>query len=217
MKIFLVEDDISLNDAIVNTFSSIKYDVTTYSDGKDAFENLDDSYDLYMVDINLPNVNGIELVKQIKYIKKDANVFIMSGNINIETIVNAYDIGCTDYIKKPFDIREVIAKIEHTLKLIPNNIKFPNCGEYNRVERIFITKENTYKLTNKEALLLDVLIKNSGKTVSNQKIENYVWGETFKSGHVRQLVSKLKSKIPCDFIENHTSNGYKISVSMVMK
>ncbi|MCK5293941.1 MAG: response regulator transcription factor [Arcobacteraceae bacterium] len=214
MKIFLVEDDTLLNETIVNVFSKINYDVTTFNDGKDAFENLDDSYDLYMVDINLPHINGMELVKQIKFINKNANIFIMSADINIDTIVKAYDIGCSDYIKKPFDIREVIAKIEHTLSLVPNNIIFKNCGEYNRVEKTFIIDNLIIKLTNKEALLLDVLIKNGGKNVSNEKIESYVWGETFKNGHVRQLISKLRSKIPCNFIENHTSNGYKLSVEI---
>ena len=215
MKIFLVEDDKILNQSIVSIFSKLNYEVTTFNDGKEAFENLNNSYDLYMVDINLPNVNGIELVKQIKYLNKNANVFIMSADINIDTIVNAYDIGCTDYIKKPFDIREVIAKIEHTLDLIPNNIVFDNCGEYNRIEKTFKEKNNNIiKLTNKEALLLDILLKNNGKTVSNEKIENYVWGETFINGHVRQLVSKVRAKLPCNVIENHTSNGYKLSMGV---
>jgi DNA-binding response OmpR family regulator len=212
MKIFIVEDDIKLNEAIFITFSSLGYEVTTYSDGKDAFENLDDSYDLYMVDINLPNVNGIELVKQIKKINKEANIFIMSADINIETIIKAYDIGCTDYIKKPFDIREIIAKIKHTLSVVPQNIKIRDCGEYNKEERIFIVAQTAQevKLTLKEAALLEVLLKSANKTVSNEKIESHVWGESIKNNHVRQLVSKLRNKIPCDFIENHTSNGYRI-------
>ena len=214
MKIFLVEDDQLLNETIVNVFSKVNYDVTTFNDGKDAFDNLNNSYDLYMIDINLPHINGLELVKQIKFMNKDANIFIMSADINIDTIVDAYDIGCTDYIKKPFDMREVIAKIENTLNIIPNNIVFENCGEYNRVERTFILDGVIIKLTNKEALLLDILIKYSGKTVSNEKIENYVWGETFTNGHVRQLISKLRSKIPCNIIENHTSNGYKLSIEV---
>lgn len=214
MKIFIVEDDIKLNEAILNTFSSLGYEVTSFNDGKDAFENIDNSYDLYMIDINLPNVNGIELVKHIKKIQKDANIFIMSADINIETIIKAYDIGCTDYIKKPFDIREIIAKIKHTLEVVPHNIKIRDCGEYNKDERIFtcLTSNQEIKLTIKEAALLEVLLKNANKTVSNEKIESHVWGESLRNNHVRQLVSKLRNKIPCDFIENHTSNGYRIVI-----
>ncbi len=214
MKIFLVEDDTNLNETIVRIFSELNYDVTTFKDGKEAFENLEDKYDLYLIDINLPNVNGMELVKQIKFLNKNANIFVVSADINIETIVKAYDLGCIDYIKKPFDIREIISKIKHTLNVVPNNIKFEDCGEYNSKERLFIKSSETIKLTNKEALLLDILIKYSGQIVSNEQIEAYVWCEPFKNGHVRQLVSKLKHKIKCDLIENHSSNGYKLSVKI---
>ena len=210
MKIFLVEDDIELNEAIKTTFEALGYQVTTFCDGKDAFDNIDGSYDLYMIDINLPHINGIELVKQIKRMYSDANVFIVSADVNIETIIKAYDMGCTDYIKKPFDIREIIAKIKNTLNIMPHKIKINGCGEYNKDERIFTIANQEIKLTKKEALLLEVLLKNVNKTVSNEKIESYVWGESLKSNHVRQLVSKLRKKIPCEFIENHTSNGYRI-------
>jgi len=210
MKIFLVEDDTFLNETIVRIFSEINYDVTTFSDGKEAFENLKSTYDLYIIDINLPNVNGMELVKQIKFLNKDANIFVVSADINIETIVKAYDLGCIDYIKKPFDIREIVAKIKHIISVVPKNVKFENCGEYNSQERLFIKPNETIKLTKKESLLFDILIKNQGQIVPNHVIESYVWGESFKNGYVRQLVSKVKHKIKCDLIENHSSNGYKI-------
>jgi DNA-binding response OmpR family regulator len=213
MKIFLVEDDTLLNEAIATTFSSIGYQVTTFSDGKVAFENINKSYDLFMIDINLPHVNGIELVKQIKKIDKDANIFIMSADLDIKTIVKAYDIGCADYIKKPFDIREIIAKIKHTLKLPIGIVKFKNCldSAYNTEKKVFIHKGQEIRLTAKELRLLEMLIKNANNTVSNEQIEDHVWGETFKNGHVRQLVAKLRKKISCNIIENHNSTGYIIS------
>lgn len=214
MKIFLVEDDIALNEAISTTFSSIGYEVTTFEDGKTAFDNINQSYDLYMIDINLPNVNGIELVKQIKRIYKEANIFIMSADLNIQTILKAYDIGCSDYIKKPFDIREIIAKIKHTLKIPQGNIRFKNCpySLYNRDKKVFIYNNEEIRLTAKELLLLEILIKNGNNTVSNEQIEDYVWGETYKNGHVRQLVAKLRRKISCNIIENYNSTGYLINI-----
>ena len=214
MRIFLVEDDIALNEAISTTFSSIGYEVTTFEDGKTAFDNINQSYDLYMIDINLPNVNGIELVKQIKRIYKEANIFIMSADLNIQTILKAYDIGCSDYIKKPFDIREIIAKIKHTLKIPQGNIRFKNCpySLYNRDRKVFGYNNEEIRLTAKELLLLEILIKNGNNTVSNEQIEDYVWGESFRNGHVRQLVAKLRRKISCNIIENYNSTGYLINI-----
>jgi DNA-binding response OmpR family regulator len=213
MKIFLVEDDILLNEAITSTFSSLGYEVTSFDDGKKAFENIDKAYDLFMIDINLPNVNGIELVKQIKKVYSEANVFIMSADIDIQTILKAYDIGCIDYIKKPFDVREIIAKIKHTLKIPLGNIKFKNCSQsfYNRDKKVIVYEKKEIRLTAKELLLIDILLKNANHIVSNDQIEDYVWGESFKNGHVRQLVAKIRRKISCHIIENHNSNGYTIN------
>jgi DNA-binding response OmpR family regulator len=214
MKIFLVEDDTSLNEAITATFSSLGYKVTSFDDGKTAFDNIDKSYDLFMIDINLPNVNGMELVKQIKKVYKDANVFIMSADIDIQTILKAYDMGCIDYIKKPFDIREIIAKIKHTLKIPLGNVKFKNCplSTYNRDKQVFIYDKKEIRLTAKELLLFEILLKNANNTVSNDQIEDYVWGESFRNGHVRQLVAKLRKKISCNIIENYNSNGYIVNI-----
>jgi DNA-binding response OmpR family regulator len=214
MKIFLVEDDTSLNEAITATFSSLGYKVTSFDDGKTAFDNIDKSYDLFMIDINLPNVNGMELVKQIKRVYKEANVFIMSADIDIQTILKAYDIGCIDYIKKPFDIREIIAKIKHTLKIPLGNVRFKNCplSIYNKDKQVFVYNKKEIRLTAKELLLFEILLKNANNTVSNDQIEDYVWGESFRNGHVRQLVAKLRKKIACNIIENYNSNGYIINI-----
>lgn len=213
MKIFLVEDDTLLNEAITATFSSLGYKVTPFDDGKTAFDNIDKSYDLFIIDINLPNVNGMELVKQIKKVYKEANVFIMSADIDIQTIVKAYDLGCIDYIKKPFDIREIIAKIKHTLKIPLGNVRFKNCplSMYNKDKQVFIYDKQEIRLTAKELLLFEILLKHANNTVSNEQIEDYVWGESFKNGHVRQLVAKLRKKISCNIIENYNSNGYVIN------
>lgn len=214
MKIFLVEDDQELNYAIEHTFSNIGFEVTSYNDGKEAFNNISTLYDLFIVDINLPNVNGLELVKRIKKLHPSAHIFIISAEMDIDIIMKAYDIGCADYIKKPFDIREILAKIRHTLTILPASVKFKNCpgSEYKINDKIFKYKKEEIKITQKESRLLEVLIKNANNNVSNEVIEEYVWGETFTNGHVRQLVAKLRKKLPCDIIENHTLNGYRVLI-----
>ena len=214
MKIFIIEDNEDLNQFMTETFVKIGYEVVSCCDGKEAFDLVNESYDLYLVDINLPNLNGLELVKKIKKLKSDAKVFIISGDDNIDTILEAYNLGINDYIKKPFDLREIIAKInivfEHITK---NQIKLKDDCYYISKDRVIKHKNKLINLTKKEAVLLDILVKNIGNMVSTKEIELAVWGENFANGHTRQLVSKLKKVLPCsEIIQNHSSNGYGIII-----
>ena len=211
MKIFLVEDNKPLNDVLSKTLLTLGYDVKSFDDGREAFENILIKYDLYIIDINLPYINGLELIKAIKTNYKDANIFVISAEIEIDMILKAYDIGVNDYIKKPFDIRELVAKIKNNFHNMNNNIiKFENGYVYDKTQRIFIVNDKEIKLTQKEALLLEILIQYKNKIVPNNIIENHVWSDNYKIGYVRQLVSKLKKKLPIKIIENHSTNGYRI-------
>lgn len=211
MKIFLVEDDELLNDIIVTTLEGISYEVSSFCDGKIALDNIHGGYDLYLIDINLPHVNGLELLKKIKVCNSNANIFIISAEIDIKTVLSAYNTGCNDFIKKPFDIREVVAKIKNSLKEDPIEVPLIHNGMYYKNDKIIKFGTKTVKLTKKEILLMDILIKYRGKSVTNEQIEAFVWGESNLGGYVRQLVSKIRAKLPYkDIIENHTSSGYKI-------
>jgi DNA-binding response OmpR family regulator len=213
MKIFLVEDDEILNDMIVTSLEVLNHKVTSFDDGKIALDNVSSKYDLYLLDINIPNINGFEILKKIKSVKDDANIFILSGDIDIKTILNAYSTGCNDYIKKPFDIREVIAKIESSVKQIPTEIPLIHSGIYITDEKIAKFGKKTIQLTKKEAKLMDILIKYKGKYATNDVIEEYVWRDKIKKGHTRQLVSKVKRKLAYDdIIENNTLNGYRLKI-----
>jgi len=211
MKIFLVEDNKPLNDLLSKTLKKLGFDVDTFSDGKEAFDNISLDYDLFIVDINLPYINGLELIRQIKKINKCAKVIIISAEIDIDVILKAYDIGANDYVKKPFDIRELVAKIKNSFcSNYDNIVLFENGAKYDKEQRVFIVNNKEIKITKKESLLLDILIKYQNKTVPNDVIEQYVWPDIEKRGYVRQLVSKLRNKLPFEFIKNHSTTGYKI-------
>lgn len=213
MKIFLVEDNEELNGFITDTLQKLEYSVRSCRDGATAFEAVEDFFDLYIVDINLPNVNGLELVKKIRSVNIDAKIFIISGDDNIDTILKAYDLGCNDYIKKPFDLREVIAKINIMFKdKLERKVKLTNTCYYDTEDKVVYSEGKAITLTPKESSLLNILVENMGKSVPNKDIEVAVWGKNFENSHVRQLISKLKKTLPCggEIIQNHSSNGYKI-------
>ncbi|MBD3840905.1 MAG: response regulator transcription factor [Campylobacterales bacterium] len=214
MRVFLIEDNIDLNEFITTTFKKLDYNIVSCNNGADAFKYVDQFFDLYLIDINLPNINGLELVKKIKSNHTDSMIFIISGDDNIETILKAYNLGCNDYIKKPFDLRELIAKINVLFRdKLEKEIKITDFCYYDRDSNIINYKNKPIKLTKKESALIEILLKNYGKIVANNTIEDFVWGEGSEKGHVRQLVSKLKKKLPCEnVIQNHSSNGYGVGI-----
>ncbi|MCT7556362.1 response regulator transcription factor [Aliarcobacter butzleri] len=106
-KIFLLEDDYCLNDTIKDMLNKNGFSVDAFYDGEKAFENILGEYVLYILDINVPNIDGIIILEKIKSVNSNAKVIIISANIDIDKITEAYEKDCDDYIKKPFDLQEL--------------------------------------------------------------------------------------------------------------
>ncbi len=210
MKIFLLEDDYSLNEAIKEIIELENHSVKNFYDGQTAFDNISNNFDLYILDINIPNINGLEILKNIKNINPKTKVIIISANININLIKEAYNLGCDDYIKKPFDIEELLLKIhryENKSKLIDleKNIIF------NLFSRELFVNNKVVELTKNEKNLLFLLVENLGKKISYEQIEYFVYENNIKSSDaIRSLVKRLRKKIPKDIILNSLDQGYYI-------
>lgn len=110
-KIFLLEDDYSLNETIKLMLDKIGFTVDSFYNGEKAFDNIIDEYALYILDINVPNIDGLTILEKIKSVNPNAKVIIISANIDIDKITEAYEKDCDDYIKKPFDLQEFRLKI----------------------------------------------------------------------------------------------------------
>jgi DNA-binding response OmpR family regulator len=210
MKILLIENDNNLNLHIINTLEEYCFDVVSCSDDKVAIKSINKSYDLYLINIRLCQDDDYKLLKEIKIINPKSNIYLLSEQTDINTIMDSYNAGCDDFIKLPFDAREIVAKIQYTLRIMPNTIKI-NSWIYNAKERLIRDKSRKIIITVKEASLFEILIENNGYFVSKEKIEERVWGISSSKSHVRQLVSKLRKSLPSDIIENNTSNGYKVT------
>ena len=210
MKIFLLEDDYSLNESIKEMLETENYIVHSYYDGNVAYENIIDDYCLYIFDVNVPNIDGLYLLEHIKTINKNSNVIIMSANINIDKIKEAYKKGCDDYIKKPFDIQELLLKINKYTKksyitILDQNLYF------DKMERKLFLNNIEIELTKNEKNLLFLLISNLENKVSYTQIEDFVYGRESKSSDaIRSLVKRLRKKLPKDIILNSLDEGYYI-------
>ena len=210
MKIFLLEDDYSLNEAIKEIIQLENHIVDNFYDGDVAFNNISNDYDLYILDINIPNMNGLEVLKNIKNKNPKTKVLIISANINIDLIREAYILGCDDYIKKPFDLEELIFKInryekKNKLIYLDKNIAF------NLLNKELIIDGGIFELTKNERNFLFLLVENLGKKVSYEQIENFVYqGESKSSDAIRSLIKRIRKKLPKELIFNSLEEGYFI-------
>ena len=210
MKIFLLEDDYSLNESIKEIIELENHTIDNFYDGEVAFNNFSNDYDLFILDINVPNIKGLELLKIIKNTNFRTKVIIISANININLIKEAYDLGCDDYLKKPFDLEELVLKInryEQKSKLLylDKNIIF------NLSRKELTINNKNIELTRNEKNLLYLLANNLGAKINYDQIENFVYeGEVKTSDAIRSLMKRLRKKLPKDLILNSLDEGYYI-------
>lgn len=211
MKIFLLEDDYSLNEAIKEILELENHIVDNFYDGEIAFDNiLNNNYDLYILDINVPNIDGLEVLEKIKSISLNLNVIIISANINIELIKEAYLLGCDDYLKKPFDLEELVLKINRYSNK-PKNINLTENISFNIFNKQLYFKNEKIELTKNEKNLLYLLIRNIGTTISYSQIEDFVYeGKSKSSDSIRSLIKRLRKKLPENILLNSLNDGYYI-------
>jgi len=182
MKIVIIEDDKILNKTLNNFLSKNGYEVFSLYDGNKICEG-----DLYLVDIDLPDINGLELLEVLK----NQKVIIITGNSSLNNINKAYQKGAIDFIKKPFFAEEILYKIEN---IFPKKFKIKN---------YYIDIDLT-PLNNKERKFL-YLFQNK-EIVSFEEIEETI----SKSGNSLYIfISRLKKKLSIDF-QNIKGVGYKI-------
>lgn len=164
-------------------------------------------YDLYIIDVNLPQSNGIDLLKELRKTQPQVPAIMVSGTNDIETIMDAYAAGCDEYLKKPFDLRELELKV---LKLI--NDKFIELSEnvkYDLAGHTLLVDEKPVHLSQKESILLHAFISNINRSLSHEYLESIVWGLVEENGHaLRNLILRLRKRIGKGLIDTVQGKGY---------
>lgn len=213
MKILILEDNERLANLIVEALEQKKYHVDLFNDGKRALEAIDNGYDCFILDINVPGIDGLSLLKEIRSMDNATPAIIISANVELDTIQEAYSKGCDEYLKKPFYMYELETKIEKLCKpkicLVTLQGGFTYSIEH---EQLLDQTGEEVKLAKKEILLLNLFTKNLNKNISFERIEQYVWGgELTTTENIRALVKRLRKKLPDDTIENQGGIGYRLN------
>lgn len=218
MKIFLLEDDFSLNKIIKLSLVNRGFFVDSFTDGYKAVDAiLNSKHDLYILDLN---VLGFDGHKVLEFIRKDdltVPIIMISAEIDIENIKKSYTLGCNDYIKKPFDFEELFLRIQYHLSHIKKDgnqdfiIDLGYDFTFNLLEQTLHKSKHEIELTSKEKLLLSLLVKNINNCVTNEMIHEYVWdSKEMEAVSMRTIVHKLKKKLKNGMVINLRGVGYKL-------
>jgi len=218
MKVLLLEDDYSLNKIIKNSLEKNGFFVDEFLNGADAISAiLHSKYDIYILDINVPTFDGHKVLEYIREEKGDLPVIIISASSDIQSIQKAYNLGCNDYLKKPFDLEELFLRINYLIKTTlqqdtNKSMKDLGHGYTFCIQTQKLSKFNhEITLTHKETLLLAILVQNLNETVPIESLHEYVWdGKEVESVSMRSVVHKLQKKLKNSMIVNIRGVGYKL-------
>lgn len=216
MKILLLEDELMLQSSILEYLESLGHQCIAYADGLDVQNDLKTTqYDLLILDINVPNINGIDLVEGIKKNNCNTPVIFISALIDIETITQAFDLGANDYIKKPFHLKELAIRVEKISEQMDNirreHILLSPNYSYMKKENKLLYNNEVQILTKKQHSIIECLCKNIGTIIDFDIFREYAWGSDLVSdATIRAEISRLRKALKEDFIQNHKGVGYKV-------
>lgn len=219
-KIYLVEDERSLNILLEKYLKLEGYEVTTFSDGNSAINRIKDMPDLWILDIMLPDIDGYEIIKAVKEYNKNTPVIFMSArNEELDRVVGL-ELGSDDYLSKPFLPRELVIRTNKLLERVygknesESMDKLVEVGDYkiSKKQRTVFLDNTEVQLTNKEFELLNYFVENKNNVVSREQILTNVWGDDYFGSDrvVDDTIRRLRKKVERLSIETVYGYGYKL-------
>ncbi len=214
MKLLLLEDNKKLNETITKRLKLKGYKVESFIDGAQAYEAIADGFSCFILDINVPNIDGIKILKKIREFYTEVPVIIISASVELDVIKQSYDFGCNDYLKKPFFIDELEIKVQKLCKIQDDLIQFDENSYFDFKSSNIKIGEEEIRLTKKEKLLMNLFLDNKNQILSYESIENYVWEGNFASlDSIRSLVRRLRKHLNNEYIQTIVDTGYIFKTS----
>ncbi|RXJ89128.1 two-component system response regulator [Arcobacter sp. CECT 8983] len=218
IKLLLLEDDLTLSETVVDYFEEQGFDVVAAYDGDEANELIyEQKFDLFLLDVNVPTMNGFELLKQLrKEGNKTPAIFITSLN-SMDSLEEGFESGCDDYIRKPFELKELLLRVQTIIKReysqkqelldITDNVKF------NTKTNELIKDEKIVPLNLKELKLLKFFLQNSDELLVHERIFENVWDydEEPSDNSLRTYIKNLRKILGKDKIVSLKKLGYRFN------
>ncbi len=217
MQILLVEDDILLADGLRTALKREGFAVNHVATGKDALSTLaTDKPEIVILDLGLPDMDGLAVLKRLRKGEHGSQVLILTARDAIEDKVAGLDLGADDYLVKPFEMPELLARLR-ALERRTGAVKTSSIsnGEVvlDSVAHSVSVNGEELDLPRREYMLLKALMENPGRVLSRESLEEklYGWGEELASNSIEVHIHHLRKKIRADFIKTVRGVGYTVS------
>lgn len=220
VRILVIEDEVELANALKRGLESEGYAVDcAYDGGEGVFQLSINRYDLVVLDLNLPKIDGIEILSGIREKEATTKVIILSARVTVEERIHGLEAGADDYLNKPFDFGELAVRVRNLLqrefKKRPAKIAF--CGlDLNTNTKKVENNQVSLELTRKEYAILEYLVFHKGQVIGAEELLEHVWNDDVNpfSSSLRYHISSLKKKVWAEFgvqiIKTIRGQGYII-------
>lgn len=218
MRLLIVEDERALRNVLAERLKKEGYSVDVCGSGTDARHYLDAApYDIVLLDIMLPGVDGLTLLREAREKGRDTPILLLTARDSIEDRVRGLDAGADDYLTKPFSHEELMARIRVlTRRKYRNTTNLLSLADLtmNLTARTVSRGGKELRLSAKEYALLEYLLQNKGLVLTREQIENHVWSYDYEGGsnvidvYIRLLRKKVDDPFPKKLIHTLRGHGY---------
>ncbi len=217
MRLLLVEDDALLNQGLTRTLGNEGYAMESVSDLASARAYIaSDDIDMVILDLGLPDGDGLTLMSQIKGRKKPLPVLILTARDSLDDKIKGLDLGADDYLVKPFEVDELLARLRVLSRRISGvTSSLLHCAalRLDLAAHQAWVEEQPLSLPRKEYMLLKALMENQGRVLSKEQLEQklYQWGEELGSNAIEVHIHHLRKKLPANMIKTLRGIGYVLA------
>lgn len=216
MKVLILEDEVMLRDAVADYFRLRGDKVVSCHDGEEALQSLKkEQFDLILLDVNVPLLSGFDLLAMVREHDAMTPIIVTTAMCDAQDMTTGYELGCTDYIKKPFSLTELGLRVDQIFKLLsPQRLRRVILSAHycfdQQEQRLYWDQEEQI-LTPKHRMILALLVSSLGRSVDLERFRRHVWErDDVDDATIRAEINRLKKILKEDLITNIKGIGYRL-------
>ncbi|BAK73619.1 response regulator transcription factor [Arcobacter sp. L] len=217
-KILLLEDDLNLSETVSDYFEEQGFDVVCVYDGDEAISSIyEHNFDLLLLDVNVPNKSGFDVLKEVRNQNKNTPAIFITSLNSMDSLEEGFSCGCDDYIRKPFELKELLIRVQTILKReFSNKNELINITEkitFNSISNELRDNGVEVKLNLKELKLLKLFLQHPNELLVHDRIYDYVWDydEEYSDNSLRTYIKNLRKILGKDKIVSLKKLGYRFN------